>query len=78
MTLERGFEPEGELAKPGEISEEDFIAYIRRKAPFIFMNGALEFVVRMAGFEPTTLWFVARYSIQLSYIRVSKSAEPVY
>ncbi len=23
----------------------------------------------MAGFEPTTLWFVARYSIQLSYIR---------
>ena len=26
-------------------------------------------VVRQAGFEPTTLWFVARYSIQLSYWR---------
>ena len=27
-------------------------------------------MVRQAGFEPTTLWFVARYSIQLSYYRV--------
>ncbi len=27
------------------------------------------FVVRLAGIEPTTLWFVARYSIQLSYSR---------
>ena len=26
-------------------------------------------MVRQAGFEPTTLWFVARYSIQLSYWR---------
>ena len=24
------------------------------------------------GFEPTTLWFVARYSIQLSYWRTEK------
>ena len=36
-----------------------------------------DFVVRMAGFEPTTLWFVARYSIQLSYIRV-KTVESKY
>ncbi len=27
-------------------------------------------MVRMGGFEPPTAWFVARYSIQLSYIRI--------
>jgi hypothetical protein len=26
--------------------------------------------VRVEGFEPPTTWFVARYSIQLSYTRV--------
>jgi hypothetical protein len=26
-------------------------------------------VVRLAGIEPTTPWFVAKYSIQLSYSR---------
>ena len=26
-------------------------------------------MARLAGFEPTTPWFVAKYSIQLSYIR---------
>lgn len=26
-------------------------------------------MVRLAGFEPTTPWFVAKYSIQLSYSR---------
>ncbi|SQH77786.1 protein of unknown function [Shewanella benthica] len=26
-------------------------------------------MVRMGGVEPPTAWFVARYSIQLSYIR---------
>ena len=28
-----------------------------------------EFLVRRVGFEPATPWFVARYSIQLSYRR---------
>ncbi len=27
-------------------------------------------MVRLAGIEPTTPWFVAKYSIQLSYSRV--------
>ncbi len=48
----------------------------RKRRSFSPRNCALEFVARLAGFEPTTLWFVARYSIQLSYSR--KSAEPVY
>jgi hypothetical protein len=28
-----------------------------------------EILVRLAGIEPTTPWFVAKYSIQLSYSR---------
>ncbi len=27
-------------------------------------------MVRLAGIEPTTPWFVAKYSIQLSYSRM--------
>jgi hypothetical protein len=27
-------------------------------------------LVRLAGIEPTTPWFVAKYSIQLSYSRL--------
>ena len=29
-------------------------------------------MVRLAGIEPTTPWFVAKYSIQLSYSRTSR------
>jgi hypothetical protein len=29
-------------------------------------------LVRLAGIEPTTPWFVAKYSIQLSYSRAGK------
>jgi hypothetical protein len=32
-------------------------------------------MVRLAGFEPTTPWFVAKYSIQLSYSRLKRIEE---
>ena len=31
------------------------------------------YLVRLAGIEPTTPWFVAKYSIQLSYSRERKN-----
>ncbi len=33
-------------------------------------------LARSGGFEPPTAWFVARYSIQLSYERVSDLCGP--
>jgi hypothetical protein len=39
-----------------------------RKKPVTFVTGFLH-MVRLAGIEPTTPWFVAKYSIQLSYSR---------
>ena len=40
------------------------------------------FLARLKGFEPLTLWFVAKYSIQLSYKRVfcfaAVSRLPIY
>ena len=33
------------------------------------LSHSLETLVRLAGIEPTTPWFVAKYSIQLSYSR---------
>ena len=37
-------------------------------------NTEPKMLARSAGFEPTTPWFVARYSIQLSYERVNEAA----
>ncbi len=34
-----------------------------------FAGNPLILLARLAGFEPTTPWFVAKYSIQLSYSR---------
>ena len=39
------------------------------KKPASLAKSGLSFVVRLAGIEPTTPWFVAKYSIQLSYSR---------
>ena len=33
-------------------------------------------LVRLAGIEPTTPWFVAKYSIQLSYSRIKTDIMP--
>jgi len=41
----------------------------RRKDLEPFDSKSLIHVVRLAGIEPTTPWFVAKYSIQLSYSR---------
>ena len=45
----------------------------KEKRPEDFSSGpsTYEFLVRLAGIEPTTPWFVAKYSIQLSYSRPS-------
>ncbi len=40
----------------------------KEKSPQQLLRAFL-FLVRLAGIEPTTPWFVAKYSIQLSYSR---------
>jgi hypothetical protein len=40
-----------------------------KKKGQISRSGPSYFLVRLAGIEPTTPWFVAKYSIQLSYSR---------
>ena len=40
------------------------------KKPLHSDEGVFLCVARMEGFEPPTAWFVARYSIQLSYWRI--------
>jgi hypothetical protein len=35
-------------------------------------SGLFVKMVRLAGIEPTTPWFVAKYSIQLSYSREAR------
>ena len=42
---------------------------LSKKKPCIFRYRAFQVLVRLAGIEPTTPWFVAKYSIQLSYSR---------
>ena len=39
------------------------------KKPASLAKSGFSFLVRLAGIEPTTPWFVAKYSIQLSYSR---------
>ncbi len=42
---------------------------VRQKRQRAFRLEGPSWVARLAGFEPTTPWFVAKYSIQLSYSR---------
>jgi hypothetical protein len=44
---------------------------IKHKKSHRIIGGFLSFLVRLAGIEPTTPWFVAKYSIQLSYSRTA-------
>ena len=39
------------------------------KRPCLITLAGLCYMARSGGFEPPTAWFVARYSIQLSYER---------
>ena len=38
------------------------------------LRGKVSEMARSGGFEPPTAWFVARYSIQLSYERASEKS----
>ena len=42
---------------------------LKTKKPQSVSTLRLVVLVRLAGIEPTTPWFVAKYSIQLSYSR---------
>jgi hypothetical protein len=42
----------------------------KKKKASVFQHWPSD-LVRLAGFEPTTPWFVAKYSIQLSYSRTT-------
>ena len=42
---------------------------VNQKRVARFLLQPFELLVRLAGIEPTTPWFVAKYSIQLSYSR---------
>ena len=41
----------------------------KKNGPESLLSHFLEKLARLAGIEPTTPWFVAKYSIQLSYSR---------
>jgi hypothetical protein len=57
---------------PDHLFYDPAILEFKEKGPEDFASGpsTYEFLVRLAGIEPTTPWFVAKYSIQLSYSRV--------
>ena len=44
----------------------------KNKSPEIKKFQGFAYMVRLAGIEPTTPWFVAKYSIQLSYSRKNR------
>ena len=48
-------------------------AQVSKKSKTPPEGGVFGLVARPAGFEPTTPWFVAKYSIQLSYGRIGRN-----
>ena len=50
----------------------------RKKDLEPFDSKSLIHMVRLAGIEPTTPWFVAKYSIQLSYSRLTRHYKPFF
>jgi hypothetical protein len=48
----------------------------KRKNPQLVAAGF--YMVRLAGIEPTTPWFVAKYSIQLSYSREATNYSSIF
>ncbi|CAN0619029.1 conserved protein of unknown function [Burkholderia multivorans] len=57
---------------PTELQPHAKRYYIKIDRPSFDWESPLKQMARLAGFEPTTPWFVAKYSIQLSYSRTQK------
>jgi hypothetical protein len=70
FSLFDGFGWMGAVARPPP-RFENMRGIPKRKRDQIFLSGP-DILVRLAGIEPTTPWFVAKYSIQLSYSREAK------
>jgi hypothetical protein len=51
----------------GEARRDRIVRQAKKKGPVLADWSRI--LVRLAGIEPTTPWFVAKYSIQLSYSR---------
>ncbi len=64
-------EHDGILERPHALLRAVPNQRVTKKKPNVTDHIGFSFLVRLAGIEPTTLWFVARYSIQLSYSRIS-------
>jgi transcription elongation factor GreB len=52
---------------PSDLSLENLLPNDKKASSLRYWP--LSLLVRLAGIEPTTPWFVAKYSIQLSYSR---------
>ncbi len=53
--------------RPADLAGRFCLRQIKKEKPMLFCMG---FLMRRKGFEPPTYWFVASYSIQLSYRRI--------
>jgi hypothetical protein len=60
-----------------KVSTQFRTGHQKEKSPQLSLR-AFYVVVRLAGIEPTTPWFVAKYSIQLSYSRTACNYSPLF